>query len=363
MGFDTSRGGTWYEACIGEASKYLELDSTSLALIDSTTARISVLGTRGRMPWSTMLRLVYDALVARSCYPRIVKSEQGIVLLIKKSSDKNRIGLALILAVTTLVSVYVSGIAFEPGPAGGIPNTPLGYLVGLLVPLLIHELGHWTALRHYKTPASLPYLLPAPPLQAGFLGTFGAVINLRWLPPSDRGLAVSAIAGPLAGFLAALPFAVWGIHASYVMPAAAVRGAIPLVPLIFMLIPPPRPVGAHEVLVLSPMGFAAFIVFFVTFLNLIPVAMLDGGHIVRALLGYRGHKIVSNLALLTLIASAVRWPMLGIFALIAAFFHFRLKEGHPGSAMGIRSPGDPVLMLVAVLYAILLILTIPVPAG
>lgn len=363
MESDTSRRGPWYEACLSEASRYLELDPASLTLVNPATARIFVLGTRGRMPWATMLRLVYDGLVARGCYPRIVKSERGIILLIKRSSEKNRVGLALVLAAITLASVYISGTAFEPGPAGGIPNTPIGYLAGLLVPLLIHELGHWAALRRYKTPASLPYLLPAPPLQAGFLGTFGAVINLRWLPPSDRGLAVSAIAGPLAGFLAALPFAVWGIRASYVMPAAAVHGAIPLVPLIFVLIPPPRPVGAHEVLVLSPMGFASFIVFFVTFLNLIPVAMLDGGHVVRALLGYKGHKVVSNLALLALILSAVRWPMLGIFALIAAFFHFRLREGHPGSAMGIRSPGDPVLMLVAVVYAILLILTLPIPVG
>jgi membrane-associated protease RseP (regulator of RpoE activity) len=111
------------------------------------------------------------------------------------------------------------------------------------------------------------------------------------------------------------------------------------------------------------MGFAAFVVFFVTFLNLIPVATLDGGHVIRALLGYRGHKIVSQLTVLLLILASLKWPMLTLFTLLSLFFLYTSRKGHPGSAMGIGSMRDPVIALVGIVYILLLILTLPVPVA
>ena len=357
--------GLWASRCIDTAKSYLILDTESMrATPDAVWVR--VIGPPRPMPWSTVLKLVYKRLVSIGCYPRIVKTERGVSLVIIRRRDKgSRHLLGLGLALLTLLSVYLSGEALVGGVSGGsgFAWSPVGYLVALLIPLLLHELGHWSVLRRYSTPASIPYLLPAPPLQLGFLGTFGAVINLRWLPPTDRALALSAIMGPLTGFVAALPFAYIGVKNSVILPASAAGAGIPLVPLIMLLMPLPRGVGPHEAVILSPVGFAAFVVFFVTFLNLIPVASLDGGHIIRAILGFRWHKAISYAATAILLAASIRWPMLSLFSALALAFLYLGRKGHPGSAMGVREPGDPVLALVGVVYVALLILTLPVPVG
>ena len=364
MTLNTSTADEWYRSCFERASRYLDLDASTI-VSSGSLAEVRVIGTKRRMPWMTVLGLVYASLTRSGCYPRVVKNSRGVFLMIRRANPaRPRVLLWGILAVITIASVYYSGVGLSSSyPGRGLPSSPLGYLLGLLVPLLAHETGHWIVLRKYRTPASPPYLLPAPPIQAGFLGTFGAIINLRWLPPTEKALALSGIAGPLAGFLVAIPFALWGLKASIIVPSSVAReGAIPLVPLIYAVLPPPRPLGPHEVVVLSPMGFAAYIVFFVTFLNLIPVSTLDGGHIVRALLGYKGHKIMSNIAITLLILASIKWHMLVLFAAIALFFHLRTRQGHPGSAMGASEIGNPVMGLVGVIYVVLLLLTLPVPA-
>lgn len=366
MASNTSPGGPspWYEACLREASRYLELDYSSVRVLGNV-AEIRVLSPPRPLPWSTALNLAYRGLVRLKCYPRLVKRRDGIFLLIVRKGERgSRLLTGMLLAAVTLFTVYLSGIALTgvPHGKGGFAWSPLGYLTALLIPLVLHELGHWMTLRRYSTPASIPYLLPAPPLQLGFLGTFGAVINLRWLPPSDRALALSAIAGPLAGFIVALPFAIIGLKESVVLPAAAAGGVIPLVPLVFLLLPAPE-AGPHEVVILSPMAFASFVVFFVTFLNLIPVASLDGGHIVRAVLGPRGHMTISYAATLALILASMKWHMLTLFALLALVMLYMNRNGHPGSAMGIHDPTDRALSLALAVYVALLLLTLPVPVS
>src|SRR5215472_15816456 len=75
--------------------------------------------------------------------------------------------------------------------------------------LLAHEMGHYLACRRYGVSATLPFFIPAPPL---FLaGTFGAFIKIRSFIPTRRALFDIGLAGPLAGFVVALPVAVAGI--------------------------------------------------------------------------------------------------------------------------------------------------------
>ena len=73
--------------------------------------------------------------------------------------------------------------------------------------LLAHEAGHFFFCRHHGIDASWPYVLPAPTLS----GTAGAVIRIRSRIPSRRALIEVGIAGPIAGYLVAVPTTILGI--------------------------------------------------------------------------------------------------------------------------------------------------------
>ncbi len=78
----------------------------------------------------------------------------------------------------------------------------LWYSGTILAILGCHEFGHYAACRYYDVDASLPFFLPAPlPLT----GTLGAFIRIREPIPTKRMLFDIGIAGPIAGFLVALP--------------------------------------------------------------------------------------------------------------------------------------------------------------
>ncbi|MCE4612501.1 MAG: site-2 protease family protein [Desulfurococcales archaeon] len=295
------------------------------------------------------------------------EDKKGIVIrIISSKESKSRNLLAAVMALATIASVYYSGIGLSEVSTmlgkSGLQWKPEGYLIGLLVPLLIHEAGHWLAMAKYGVPRSLPYLLPAPPLQLGFLGTFGAVINLRWLPPSSEALSVMAIAGPLAGFLAAIPLALLGLQDSVVPVAELPPGTreINVVPVIMAVFLSMIDVGEGQAVLASPMTYATYVVFIVTFLNLLPVAMLDGGHLIRSVVSERTHSIISQATVLLLFMASFIVPLFFMFAILALFMLIITRGRHPGTSLGIERVTWKVVASV-VTYFLLLILTIPIP--
>ena len=98
------------------------------------------------------------------------------------------------------------------------------YSVPILLILGSHELGHYFACRYYRIPASLPYFVPGIipgipylwPTTLTLVGTFGAVIRMA-VPRTKRALFDVGIAGPIAGFVVLIPFAIYGVSQSYVV--------------------------------------------------------------------------------------------------------------------------------------------------
>ncbi|MEB3779553.1 MAG: site-2 protease family protein [Desulfurococcales archaeon] len=315
------------------------------------------------------LTSLYHLLISRGCKPLARPSDRGFIirLFYGFKEGKNRYLRGLILAAITFVTVYYSGVFLsgaEHRPAT-FTWSPLGYLTALLVPLLIHEMGHWIMMRRYRVPASIPYLIPAPPLQLGFLGTFGAVINLRWLPPTADSLAIIAVAGPLAGFIAAIPFTLVGLQGSLVQPVSEVSPeavGLNIVPLTLLLMTSILDVGEGYVITLSPMAFASYVVFLVTFLNLMPIAMLDGGHIVRSAVGESMHNFISKASIAILLGLSFIYPGFSLFALLAIGIYIMTRGRHPGPAMGIEDLSWKGIIAVIV-YGILLVLNAPIPVG
>ena len=184
-------------------------------------------------------------------------------------------------------------------------------LPALLI-LLCHELGHVLACRHHGLEASPPYFLPAP---IG-LGTFGAFIRIRTPMRDRRQLLDVGVWGPIAGFLALLPVLACGVWWSTPRPLAeAMRFGVPVLlyrPGESLLLAGltrwahgPMPDG--WVLNPHPLLLAGWLGLFATMLNLLPLAQLDGGHILYALVG-RGHRRAALPVWIALAALGFAWP-------------------------------------------------------
>ncbi|MEW5983343.1 MAG: site-2 protease family protein [Acidobacteriota bacterium] len=196
------------------------------------------------------------------------------------------------LGTTTLVGGY-HWLAFAAGFTDRVPELQvvpflargLWYSVTILAILGAHEAGHYLACRWYGINASLPYFLPIPfPLT----GTAGAFIRIRQPIPTKRALFDVGIAGPLAGFVVAVPALFIGIVLSNIARIPADFTGLELgEPLLFQLaarvvwgsIPDGYSLNLH------PMAFAAWFGLLATALNLFPIGQFDGGHIAYAALG------------------------------------------------------------------------------
>ena len=164
------------------------------------------------------------------------------------------------------------------------------FVAAILVPLGIHELGHYAMSRYHRVQASLPYFLPVPTL----IGTMGAVIKMEGRMPDRRALFDIGVAGPLAGLVAAIVVAVIGLHLPPLeVPSAVLQdpdavelrlGYPPLLEALAALTGQPLYYDDPGVVV-NPVVIGAWVGLLVTFLNLIPVGQLDGGHMTRAMLG------------------------------------------------------------------------------
>jgi len=107
----------------------------------------------------------------------------------------------LVLVVLAFGTMYLAG-----GPV---------YALCTILILGSHEMGHYLTCRWYGVDATLPYFLPAPP--PFLFGTFGAVIRMRPPMPVRRPQFDLGIAGPIAGFVVALPVLVFGVATSRVI--------------------------------------------------------------------------------------------------------------------------------------------------
>lgn len=220
---------------------------------------------------------------------------------------------------------YFLGFAKTPIPFTGweLMARGLWYSVPVLAILGAHEFGHYYACRYYGVNASLPYFLPMPFV---LTGTLGAFIRIRQPVPNKRQLFDIGIAGPIAGFVVAVPVLFAGMYLSRVV-------AIPteFEGLVFELGEPLLfqaaawltfgPVPDGYTVSMHPMAFAAWFGLLATALNLFPIGQLDGGHISYAVLGRKSTAVtlatVACLVGLTFVSSSwVVWAVLTIVMLL-----------------------------------------------
>ncbi len=200
----------------------------------------------------------------------------------------------------------------------------------LLAILTAHEMGHYVACRRYGVNATLPFFIPAPPL---FLaGTFGAFIKIKSPIPSRRALFDIGLAGPLAGFVVALPVAVMGL--TWMEPPLPISGygIVFQDPLLFRLLARAMGIPLDPYAPTNPYYMAAWIGLLVTSLNLMPVGQLDGGHGTFAVFGQRAHALIGRVAFVTMAVLAVLgflWHNSPSGFLYAVLLAVMLRVRHP----------------------------------
>ncbi len=262
--------------------------------------------------------------------------------------------LNLILLILTFMTTIFAGclLSGEQELNRRMILTGISFSVALMSILGIHELGHYYASLSHGVKATLPYFIPAPSI----IGTFGAFIKIKSGIGSRRALFDIGIAGPLAGFSLALPLFVLGVSLSKIVPVMPSEGALRLGNsiLVHFLI---KLALLHDIpagydIMLHPIAFAAWIGFWVTALNLLPIGQLDGGHITYSLFP-KQHKIISTIVIALLIPLGYLWAGWLIWALIILLL---LGLGHPPPA-DLTTPIDSrrkILGLVALIIFILI---------
>lgn len=197
------------------------------------------------------------------------------------------------------------------------------YSATILAILGAHEMGHYLACRYYRVDASLPYFIP---MLGVLTGTFGAVIRIREPILYKRALFDIGIAGPIAGFLVAVPALFLGMWLSTTAALPQNFSGLELgEPLLFRAAAwmvwgtPPAGLALN----MHPMAFAAWFGLLATALNLFPIAQLDGGHISYAVFGRRATYITYGslgvaIALTSVSRSWIVWTVMLVAMLFIA---------------------------------------------
>lgn len=224
----------------------------------------------------------------------------------------------------------------------------------LLTILLAHELGHYLTCRHYGIDATYPYFIPAPTL----IGTLGAFIRIKSPIVNRRELFDVGISGPLAGFVLAVPaFIAASFLAKGAVPAATSDSILLGKPLAAILITWLCRGGINPVAIIShPIGCAAWVGFFATALNLLPVGQLDGGHILYSVLGDK-YRNISRGFVLVLLPLGYFWYGWIAWAVILFFLGLR----HPKVVEPVEPLGRERQVFAVVAVIILVLTFLPTP--
>ncbi|WP_461865581.1 site-2 protease family protein [Thermococcus sp.] len=282
--------------------------------------------------------------------------------------------IGILLFITTVFTTLLAGYMLSTGYIAtldkyGLPGIRNPYLnaaafsISILTILGTHEMGHKIAATYHGIRSTFPYFIPFP----NILGTLGAVIRVKSPIPTRDAAIDLGVSGPLAGFLVAVPVTLIGLRLSIQVPASWVTqtaGGIYFGENLFFIILEKyvMHIPNDAVLFLHPVAIAGWIGILVTFLNLIPAAQLDGGHIARAFMKRKLHHyltIALGLAMLALSYLWVAWSIWGILILLLGM------AGNPGALDEVTPISKKRLLfaLIAVIIFILSATPVPIKAG
>jgi len=296
----------------------------------------------------------------------ILKKKSGSIVLdisklppAKKRKWLSKTWIPRILFVITVCFVLIDGFyrtigvnrLAEIGDPFAVAVLYAWALIGILG---VHEAGHLIAAKWHKIKTTWPYFIPGVPVYG--IPTFGAFIQSRGLTVNRDILFDIAIAGPIAGLVIAVIVAVFGVYTSPIIDnelAEQLFGTSQLMEMneniimkiIIILF---EKDGDDVQLVMSPIMFAAWLGFLITFLNLLPAWQLDGGHLARVLLGRKWHKIATYASMGVLVL--LNYWMMAILILILSS---RSKDTQPLDDVSPLSFNRKIIYIGVIVLAVL----------
>lgn len=268
------------------------------------------------------------------------------------SKENRTLLIQIILLIVTVITTTLAGAEWIFGRSFILGDDRLdmthfyqGFAFSLpfLAVLTIHEFGHYFMAKYHQIKVSLPYYIP---LWFGIspgIGTMGAFIRIRSAVQSRKEFFDIGIAGPLAGFVAALVLLWYGfthlppidyvfaIHPEYARfghsygqfvyenPEGNVALGDNLLFSFFKnYVADPELVPHKFEIIHYPYLFAGFLSLFFTSLNLLPIGQLDGGHVLYGLIGKKHFDTVASVFFV-------------LFAFYAGLGMFRIQDFATGN--------------------------------
>lgn len=283
------------------------------------------------------------------------KIDGRIVLKIlqKPPSKPSNVLVNWLLLFATIGTTFVTGYILSEGLIDPLVGG-LTFTIAIMAVLGLHEIGHKLTATKEGVEATPPYFIPGPPPLGYFagIGTFGAVIMQKSLPPNKDSLFDIGVSGPIFGFIVSAIVTVIGLHFSvydWVPRETSTLPALLFFRIALLFVKPQPPMQNQpgpdyiQVIKLHPVAFAGWVGLFVTMLNLMPAAMLDGGHVARSLFGEKTRAVLTVLSIAFL--AFVSLPM-AIFVMFMSMFR------HPGPLDDVSELSGGRKLLVIILVAI-----------
>ncbi len=313
------------------------------------------------------IRLIYEELwnvFAERGFEFSVRYELGEHVLMASPfgpvKEKRWINVALVIA-TFFTTMLVGSLLYGANPGNNPSEVLKGipFTIAIMTVLGAHEAGHYfVAIRHGMR-TSLPYFIPFPSL----IGTLGAVIKHRGPIPGRKALFDVGVSGPLIGLFVSVVVTIIGLLQPPLLftpeEHAILLGIPPLFVFIMGFLVTPASFVMH------PIAFAGWAGMLVTALNLIPAGQLDGGHILRAMMGEKASRVSVVLPAVLFFTGAYLIifmktdGFMWIFWSVLLFFFS--AGGHP-RPLNDDIPLDRMRMLIGVItFALGLLCITPVP--
>ncbi len=237
------------------------------------------------------------------------------------------------------------------------------YTLALLGILGVHEAGHIVAARVHGLKTTWPYFIPGLPIVG--IPTFGAFIQSKGLTINREILFDVAIAGPVAGLVIAIIVSMYGAYAAPVIGDDIAAGLFesetlnrwnqgePLLMTASLAVFGKG--GEGQEVIMTPLLFAAWIGFLITFLNMLPAWQLDGGHMARTLMGTRTHRYATYGSLAVLVILGY-WIMAALILLMSS-------RNPSASPLDEVSPLPKSRKMMYMVIIVLAVLCAPIPSS